>query len=83
MHLTHVQQQQSLQRCSQLLVAEGHLVITLRHGEFDDERVANPVNESDTIEFAKSCGLTLIHNTDSSDKLHRQGVSWQTLVFTK
>lgn len=83
MHLTHVQQQQSLQRCSQLLLTEGLLVITLRHGKFDDERVANPVNARDTIEFAKSCGLTLIHNTDSSDKLHRQGVSWQTLVFTK
>ena len=83
MHLTHVQQQQSLQRCSQLLCEQGHLVITLRHGEFDDERVANLVNVSDIIEFAKSCNLTLIHNTASVDKLHRQGVSWQTLVFAK
>ncbi|MDO6566605.1 class I SAM-dependent methyltransferase [Alteromonas sp. 1_MG-2023] len=83
MHLTHVQQQQSLQRCSQLLLTDGHLVITLRHGEFDDARVATPVNATSTIEFAKSCGLTMLHNIASNDKLQRRRVNWQTLVFTK
>lgn len=83
MHLTDSEQHQSLKRCSDLLSREGCLVITLRHGTFQDARTHFPTNDASLIKLANLTGLTLTKNTFSQDKLNRLEIQWQTLVFQK
>mgnify|MGYP000079561020 CR=1 FL=1 len=83
MHLTKEQQHQSLSRLNALLNDEGILVITLRHGEFNDGRKAFEVNGERLIEEAKAFGLTVFHIDKDTDQLNRPDVFWETLVFTR
>ncbi len=83
MHLTVEQQSQSLERLSTLLNDEGILVITLRHGEFNDGRKAFDVNGSRLIEDAKTFNLTVLHTDNDTDQLNRPDVYWETVVFTR
>lgn len=83
MHLTKEQQSKSLKRLSTLLNDNGMLVITLRHGEFNDGRKAFDVNAARLIEEAKAFNLTLLHTDNDTDQLNRPDVFWETLVFTR
>lgn len=82
MHLTKEQQRQSLRRLSSLLSDGGILVITLRHGEFNDGRTAFNVNGKRLIDEAKVLHLTVLHADNDKDQLNRPDVYWETLVFT-
>lgn len=81
MHLTQTQQKHALLNIKMLLKAKGFLVITLRHGNFDDERTANRLDAQWLINQAERNQLTLCRNTANPDQLARQNVSWQTLAF--
>ena len=83
MHLTKEQQRQSLSRLSTLLNDNGILVITLRHGEFNDGRKAFDVNAARLIEEAKVFNLTVLHTDNDTDQLNRTDVCWETVVFTR
>lgn len=83
MHLTQSQQQASLSRIVSLLNYSGLLVITLRYGGFDDTRTSESIEADLTIEQAQNLGLTCIFNRHLDDKLKRNNVTWQTLVFAK
>lgn len=83
MHLTKEQQCQSLSRLSTLLNDNGILVITLRHGEFNDGRKAFDVNAARLIEEAKAFNLTVLHTDNDTDQLNRPDVYWETVVFTR
>lgn len=83
MHLTKEQQRQSLSRLSTLLNDKGILVITLRHGEFNDGRKAFDVNGERLIEEAKAFHLTVFHTDNDTDQLNRPDVYWETVVFTR
>ena len=83
MHLTLEQQRQSLSRLRTLLNDNGMLVITLRHGEFNDGRKAFDVNAARLIEEAKAFNLTLLHTDNDTDQLNRPDVYWETVVFTR
>ena len=83
MHLTVEQQSQSLERLSTLLNDEGILIITLRHGEFNDRRKAFDVNGPRLIEDAKAFNLTVLHTDNDTDQLNRPDVYWETVVFTR
>lgn len=83
MHLTKEQQSKSLKRLSTLLNDNGMLVITLRHGEFNDGRKAFDVNAVRLIEEAKAFNLTLLHTDNDTDQLNRPEVCWETVVFTR
>ncbi|MBU2894959.1 class I SAM-dependent methyltransferase [Colwellia sp. D2M02] len=83
MHLSKEQQRQSLKRLSSLLNDEGILVITLRHGEFNDGRKAFDVNSTRLIEGAKAFNLTVLHTDNDTDQLNRPDVCWETVVFTR
>ena len=83
MHLTVKQQSQSLSRLSTLLNDNGILVITLRHGEFNDGRKAFDVNGERLIEEAKAFHLTVFHTDNDTDQLNRPEVYWETVVFTR
>lgn len=83
MHLTKEQQRQSLSRLNALLNDNGILVITLRHGEFNDGRKAFEVNGQRLMEESKSFHLTVFHTDNDTDQLNRPDVYWETVVFTR
>jgi SAM-dependent methyltransferase len=84
MHLAPFERNQALASLSALMADNGLLIITLRHGECDDERVMYPVSAEEVTELAQHCGLSVIRLTDSGqDSLGRSSVSWQTLVLRK
>lgn len=83
MHLTVEQQRQSLSRLNALLNDNGILVITLRHGEFNDGRKAFDVNAARLVKEAKAFHLAVLHTDSDTDQLNRPDVCWETVVFTR
>lgn len=84
MHLSPEERTLSMQNMSSLLNVGGKLVITLRHGEFTDGRVAYPLSADEVIALAKECDLSVILKTElNSDQLGRGDVVWQTVVLEK
>jgi len=82
-HLTVEQQNQSLERLSTLLNDNGALIITLRHGEFNDGRKAFNVDGNRLINEAKLHGFTLFHTDNDTDQLNRPDVFWEAVVFIR
>lgn len=84
MHLAPIERSQALERLSALMADNGLMVITLRHGECDDERLMYPVSAAEVTELGQNYGLSVIRMTDRvQDTLGRSSVSWQTLVLRK
>lgn len=81
MHLNDKQQSESLMRLRTLLNKHGILIITLRHGTFTDGRTSHKVNSAQLIQRAKLLGLDLLQNHKTTDKLQRDNIDWETLVF--
>lgn len=84
MHLSCEERKLSMQNMSSLLNTGGKLVITLRHGEFSDDRVAYPLSAEAVIKLASANGLhKLLLSELNPDQLGRGEVAWQTLVLGK
>lgn len=81
MHLLREEQHKSLVRFKDLMSTGGYLVITLRHGAFDDGRTIGCVDAEDTIQRAKSLAISLTADFSAGDNLNRPSIKWQTLVF--
>lgn len=82
MHLPPKARERSFRKLANLLSPSGKLVISLRHGEFDDARVAYVVSVIELEQLAKKHALQV--NTVSpldTDELGRSGVQWQTVVM--
>ncbi|MDK9759454.1 class I SAM-dependent methyltransferase, partial [Vibrio sp. D173a] len=82
MHLPTSYRERAFRKLSNLLAPNGRLVITLRHGEFSDERQGYPVSVQELEQFAKNSALLVRHVDDSKDSLNRSDVWWQTVVMT-
>ncbi len=81
MHIPASERQRAFRKLANLLNPGGKLVITLRHGEFTDERTAFPVSIDEINRFAAQQGLVSELNTENEhDALKRSNVSWQTVV---
>ncbi len=86
MHLTRAQREVSLQTFTQLLSSGGLLVITLRHGDFSDGRVAYAVSVAEIIELITHHQLALkpiLVTERVTDALGRGDIAWQTVVLKK
>ncbi|WP_448213515.1 methyltransferase domain-containing protein [Colwellia sp. MEBiC06753] len=81
MHLTISQQSQSLERLNTLLSDNGYIVITLRHGTFEDGRVGYNLDKVRLIEQASALGLSVKLQASESDQLKRGNVYWETIVL--
>jgi len=81
MHLSPDEQSKSLKTINNLLNENSYLVITLRHGNFEDGRTAFQLNAKRTIAEAKQHGLSLVLSKHEGDKLSRDDVSWHTLCL--
>ncbi|GAA0856273.1 class I SAM-dependent methyltransferase [Aliiglaciecola litoralis] len=82
MHLSSQEKQLSIQNLAPLLKPNGKLVLTLRHGQFTDGRIAFPVSEDEVVMLGKKNGLSMVAKTESTDdQLGRADVVWQTIVL--
>jgi SAM-dependent methyltransferase len=82
MHLTPQEQTASWPQLIKHLRPDGLLVFTLRAGEFKDGRSSYTVDPQQLSESAHSNGLRLVKSSTNFDKLNRENITWQTLVFT-
>jgi SAM-dependent methyltransferase len=83
MHLTPKEQADSWPQLIKHLRPEGLLVFTLRLGEFTDGRSGYPVDLEQLNKTADEYGLTLVKTSTHLDKLKRENITWQTLVFQR
>ena len=82
MHLPSSYRERAFRKLSNLLAPNGRLIITLRHGEFDDQRQGYSVSVEELEQLAKNSALQVRHIDESKDKLNRSEVWWQTVVMT-
>lgn len=82
MHLPSSYRERAFRKLSNLLVPNGRLIISLRHGEFDDQRQGYPVSVQELVQLAKNSALQVRHIDESKDQLNRSEVWWQTVVMT-
>ncbi|WP_456295889.1 methyltransferase domain-containing protein [Vibrio sp. AK197] len=82
MHLAPTTRARAFRKLSNLLAPNGRLVITLRHGEFEDERVGYEVSVTELEQFAKDTALLVKEVRDSEDRMKRNAVYWQTVVLS-
>ncbi|MAI38401.1 methyltransferase domain-containing protein [Alteromonas sp.] len=85
MHIPPSDRARSIRKLANLLKPGGKLVISLRHGQTDEEckqRKMHPVCADELKQLATSVGLfTQLETPKEEDKLGRPHVSWQTLVL--
>ena len=85
MHVAQPRRERAFKKLSELLKPGGVLVITLRHGQDEEENAArgfHEVSADELIEYATSRALHFTSRSREPDTEARQGVSWETLVFT-
>lgn len=86
MHLSPTERSQALPVLADLLLPQGLLVLTLRHGNFNDGRQSFPLSCTEILELVQQHQLPLnaILMTDLvTDALGRNDVAWQTVVLKK
>ncbi|WP_199609629.1 class I SAM-dependent methyltransferase [Flocculibacter collagenilyticus] len=85
MHLPPEERLHAINTLSHLLNDGGILVISLRHGQTEEDltkRGMHTVCANELKKLANSMGLNCIHETPfKPDKLGREHLSWQTLVL--
>ncbi|GEA09053.1 SAM-dependent methyltransferase [Alteromonas sp. KUL42] len=84
MHIAPSLRERAFRKLSSLLKPNGRLVISLRHGQCQDERTMYAVSADELAQYASQFGLTykLLSPDQAPDKLGRSDVSWQTVLLT-
>mgnify|MGYP000283004436 CR=1 FL=1 len=84
MHIAPSLRERAFRKLSSLLKPNGKLVISLRHGQCQDERTMYAVSAGELAQYASQFGLTykLLSPDQAPDKLGRSDVSWQTVLLT-
>ncbi|WP_318408755.1 class I SAM-dependent methyltransferase [Photobacterium leiognathi] len=82
MHLSSSVRERAFRKLSNLLAPSGKLVISLRYGDFSDDRKAYDVSVEELEQLAQKHALqvNLISDLDA-DELGRNCVQWQTVVM--
>jgi len=85
MHIPPCDRARSIRKLANILKPGGKLVISLRHGQTDEEckrRKMHHVCADELKKLATGVGLfTLLETAKEEDKLGRNHVSWQTVVL--
>ena len=81
MHIPISSRERAFRKIANLLKPSGKLVISLRHGKSPDEREMYEVSFSEINNYAKSQALTVLTHKKDEDKLNRDKVIWETVVF--
>jgi len=82
MHLAISKRKRAFRKLANLLAANGKLVISLRHGDFDDGRTTHGVSVEELEKLATEHALHVCYKSElSKDAMGRDDVQWQTIVF--
>ncbi len=82
MHLATSKRKRAFRKLANLLAANGKLVISLRHGNFDDGRTTHGVSVEELEKLATEHALHVCYKSElSKDAMGRDDVQWQTIVF--
>jgi len=84
MHIAPSLRERAFRKLSSLLKPNGKLIISLRHGQCQDERTMYAVSADELAQYASQFGLIykLLTPDQAPDKLGRSDVSWQTVLLT-
>lgn len=83
MHIPVELRPASLKALAEQLNAQGKIVITLRHGDFDDGREGYDVSIKEIESLANQVGLVICQQSGSDDVLQRNSVIWETVVLSQ
>ncbi|MCC5870536.1 MAG: methyltransferase domain-containing protein [Gammaproteobacteria bacterium] len=81
MHLPPADRSRAFRKLSNRLRPGGRLIITLRHGSFEDGRVAHPVSIEELLRLASEHGLICRFTGRADDVQRRPSVSWEAVVL--
>ncbi|MEO3678422.1 class I SAM-dependent methyltransferase [Rheinheimera sp. FR7-31] len=82
MHILPSERERAFRKITNLLAPGGRFVLSLRFGDFSDERTAYPVTVNEIAALARQFGLLLRFVSEvTADAGGRAGVEWQTLVL--
>ncbi|WP_421831989.1 methyltransferase domain-containing protein [Limnobacter sp.] len=81
MHLPESTRERAFRILANLLAPNGLLVISLRQGPSQDERIFHKVSVAELEQFAKQQALKSKRISRTSDALQRTQVHWETVVF--
>ncbi|WP_086984470.1 class I SAM-dependent methyltransferase [Vibrio aphrogenes] len=81
MHIPLESRPASLKALTERLHVQGKIVITLRHGDFDDGREGYDVSIKEIERLANQVDLMICLQSGSDDALQRNSVVWETVVL--
>jgi len=81
MHVPVAERSVAFARLVKLLKKGGRLVITLRHGGFNDGRITHGVGLDELAKLSANEGCQIVHSYESSDVMSRAEVYWETAVI--
>ena len=82
MHIELKDRKEAFSNLQKLLKPNAKMAISLRYGDFSDERNALPVSKEEITAFSDDCNImskSLLNN--DTDLLNRNDVSWEILMF--
>ncbi|WP_417350153.1 methyltransferase domain-containing protein [Ferrimonas sp.] len=84
MHIAPSERARAFRKMANLLNPGAQLIISLRHGDFEDSRSGHAVSAEELEKLARHHGLVMKLATEKqSDELGRSQVTWQTVVMSK
>jgi SAM-dependent methyltransferase len=81
MHVPPSSRERAFRKLTPLLKPGGHLVISLRSEQPDDERTTYSTSVAQLRHLSRSRALEFLQDRDSNDQLGREDIHWTSLVF--
>ena len=81
MHVPPSSRKRAFRKLTNLLKPGGHLVVSLRSKQPDDERKTYSTSVDELRHLSRSHALEFLQDANSNDQLGRAGVHWTSLVF--
>ena len=81
MHVPPSSRERAFRKLTTLLKPSGHLVVSLRSKQPDDDRTTYSTSVAELRHLSRSHALEFLQDTSSNDQLGRQDVDWTSLVF--
>lgn len=81
MHVRPEDRKRAFRKLATLLAPSGRIVISLRLGMLDTQRLMHPVSSAEVEQFGRDLGLRVLRITAGADRLARPDVRWETVVL--
>ncbi|NLY65326.1 MAG: class I SAM-dependent methyltransferase [Alcaligenaceae bacterium] len=83
MHLTPEERETAMTACKSLLLPQGVMSLSLRHGPVPPDRHMFDIPDEEVIALGKTHGLQLLHHSvHKGDTLGRNDIHWSYVVFS-